>query len=116
MALLPMLILFAFALITFLPSLFGSMSDPDPRFAFEQKGDLDTARSTWQRGVPYFVNAPEFEKSAVWQHVPEARRGDVNAASSSHKLRQFERGVEGAYIRRLQNEVSRQWLTPGGWH
>ena len=105
MGLLPVVILFLFAMLTFLPSLFSSVGDPDPRFGFEQKGDLDVQRSTWQRGIPYFVNRPEWEASAIWQHVPEARRGETNAAGFSHKLRQFERGVEGTYIRRLQNDV-----------
>ncbi|KAK1922417.1 endoplasmic reticulum protein [Papiliotrema laurentii] len=103
MALLPMIILFAFALITLLPSLFSGTADPDPKWSFERSDELSMQRNTWQRGIPYWVNQPEWESSAIWQHVPENRRGE-GAASYSSKVRQFERGVENVYIRRLQNE------------
>jgi DnaJ family protein B protein 12 len=110
MALLPMIILFAFALITLLPSLFSGTADPDPKWSFERSDELSMQRNTWQRGIPYWVNQPEWESSAIWQHVPENRRGE-GAASYSSKVRQFERGVENVYIRRLQNEVSNR--SPG---
>lgn len=111
MALLPMFILFAFALISIIPSLFSSAGDPDPKYSFTPSGDLNVPRSTWQRGISYYVNQPEWEQSAIWQTVPENKRGDTNAAMFSPKVRSFERNVEGVYIRALQNEVSRICLS-----
>lgn len=105
MALLPMILLFAFAILTLLPNILSGGGSQDPRYSFEKTEDLSTQRSTWQRGINYWVNQPEWEASHIWQHVPETKR-DENAASYSHKVRSFERGIENVYIRRLQNEVS----------
>ena len=102
-----MFILFAFALISIIPSLFSSPGEPDPKYSFSPSGDYNVPRSTWARGISYYINQPEWEQSAVWQTVPENRRADKSAAMFSPKMKQFERTVEGVYIRHLQNEVSR---------
>ena len=104
-ALLPILILFAFALISIVPSILSGTTVPDPEFAWEPSTRLDTGRNTWHWGVPYFVNRPEWEGSSIWQSVPEARRPQRDAAKYSQKVRSFERGVENHYARKLQNEV-----------
>lgn len=105
MALLPVLLLFAFALLSIIPSLFGATPDPDPRYGFEPTTELSAGRETFSRGIPYFVSPKEWEGSAIWQQVPETKRSDVRAGLYSPKLRQFERGVEQVYVRKLQNEV-----------
>jgi len=105
MALLPVLLLFGFALLSIIPSLFGATSAPDPRYAFEPTSELSIGRETFSRGIPYFVSPKEWESSAIWQQVPETKRSDVRAGLFSPKLRQFERGVEQVYVRKLQNEV-----------
>ena len=106
-ALLPLFILFAFALLSFLPALFSTPAPPDPRYAFEGSSQFDAARNTWHRGIPYWVNRGEWEKSALWESVPEGRRGQVDAAMYSSKVRAFERTVESHYVQNLRNEVSR---------
>ena len=108
MALLPMFILFAFAIISIIPSLFSSAGDPDPKYTFAPSEAQNTPRSTWNRQISYWVNQPEWEQSAIWQSVPENKRSDNEAAKFSSKLRSFERNVEGVYIRALQNQVSRR--------
>ena len=105
LALLPMILLFAFALISIIPTLFSTPSDPDPGYTFEPTTDFNVPRDTWQKGVGYYVNQPQFDQSAVWQSVPDSRREQKNAAAFSQKMRQFERGVEAVYVQKLHNEV-----------
>lgn len=108
MALMPILILFAFALISVIPTLFGSEADADPHYSFTPSASYNVPRNTWQRNVEYFVDKDNWEKSSVWQSVPEERRGEDSrkAGLYSNKVRSFERGVENVYIRKLQEEVS----------
>lgn len=108
-ALLPIIILFLFAFISMLPSLFSTPADPEPGYTFQPMGKYDLGRKTWQRGVEYFVNKPEWENSAIWQSVPEERRQEAGLSGSvakySGKVRVFEMTVENYYINRLRNEV-----------
>ncbi|OCF44945.1 endoplasmic reticulum protein [Kwoniella heveanensis CBS 569] len=105
-ALLPIIILFAFAMISIIPSLFAATRAPDPTYTFEPSRfkDKDLRRETSNWHVPYHVNRDEWEKSEIWTSVPEGRRGKGKEGLYSTKLRTFERGVENNYARRLQND------------
>ncbi|KAK4683849.1 hypothetical protein P7C73_g6368, partial [Tremellales sp. Uapishka_1] len=102
-ALLPIIILFAFALISILPSLFSTHT-PDPAYSFTPSTDYTIGRNTFSYGIPYYVNKPNWDESGVWASVPEDRRGTADQAKYSSKLRAFERGIESVYVRKLQNE------------
>lgn len=104
-ALLPLIILAAFALISFLPTLFFD-NTPDPQYSFLSSQKFDASRNTWQRGIQYYVNRDEFEKSKIWQSVPEEKRNRPDAAMYSPTLRGFERGIENYYINDLRSQVS----------
>lgn len=104
-ALLPILILFAFAMLSLLPSLFSGPHIPDPSYAFERTSEHGVGRTTWHWNVPYWVNKAEWEASGVWTSVPEQQRGQGGEAMYSSKVRQFERGVENNYVHKLRNEV-----------
>lgn len=105
-ALLPILLVLVFSIITILPSILSTAGTPDPSYSFEPSTRLSTGRESFNWKVPYFVNKQEWEQSEIWKSVPEARRGAGSEALYSSKVRQFEKGVEGHYVRRLQNEVS----------
>lgn len=117
-ALLPIIILFVFALISLLPSLLSASMDPDPGYTFESMGKYSTPRNTWQRGVQYYVDKPEWEGSALWKSIPEEKKGLKDVAMHSSKVRVFETGVENDYINRLRNEVGvfrHSCLYPSMW-
>ena len=103
-ALLPLLILFLFALVSILPSIFSNVH-PDPTYAFTPSTQYDQHRTTWNWNVDYYVNKDEWEGSRIWQSVPESRRANKDAAMYSSKVRSFERGVENVYVNSLRNEV-----------
>ncbi|AFR95899.1 endoplasmic reticulum protein [Cryptococcus neoformans C23] len=105
-ALLPILLVLVFSIITILPSILSTAGTPDPSYSFEPSTRLETGRESFNWKVPYFVNKQEWEKSEIWKSVPEARRGTGSEALYSSKVRQFEKGVEGHYVRRLQNECA----------
>ena len=104
-ALLPILILFFFAMISILPSLLSGPLNSDPEYGFERSTKLDTGRKTWNWGVQYYVDRGQWEGSSIWQSVPEERRHQTDAAAFSSKVRSFERSIESNYVRKLQNEV-----------
>jgi DnaJ family protein B protein 12 len=87
--------------------LFTTPPPPDPSYSWDSSSRFDLARNTWHRGVPYHVNKAEWEGSHLWESVPEARKGQKDAAMYSNKVRSFERGVETNYIQKLRNEVGR---------
>ncbi|WVQ64148.1 uncharacterized protein L199_002309 [Kwoniella botswanensis] len=103
-ALLPIIILFAFALLSIIPSIFTGSSQPDPAYGFEPSTRLNVNRETSNWKVPYYVNGQEWEKSEIYSSIPDSRKGKTNEGLYSSKLRGFERGVENVYARRLQNE------------
>jgi DnaJ family protein B protein 12 len=104
--LLPIIILFVFALISLLPSILSGSLETDPGYTFEPLGKYSMDRSTWQRGVNYYVDKTEWEESALWKSVPEEKKGQKDMAMYSHKYRVFETGIENDYINRLRHEVS----------
>ncbi|WWC64215.1 uncharacterized protein I303_106823 [Kwoniella dejecticola CBS 10117] len=102
-ALLPIIILFLFAMVSIIPSLFSNQQ-PDPSYGFEKSVKLNLNRETSNWKVPYWVNNQEWQNSDIYQSVPDNRKGKANEGIYSTKLRGFERGVENVYARRLQNE------------
>lgn len=111
LALLPVALLIFFVLFSLIPTLFSGDQSPDPEFRFKSSPHFNTPRTTWQRGVGYHVNKPEFEKSGIWQSVPENYRDRLDAAMFSSRLRGYERGIEEVHIRQLQAEVSNVSVT-----
>ncbi|WWC91402.1 uncharacterized protein L201_006346 [Kwoniella dendrophila CBS 6074] len=103
-SLLPIIILFLFALISIIPSLFTSGGIPDPTYGFEKSTKLNMGRETSNWKIPYYVNLQEFENSQIFKNIPENRKNKPNEALYSTKLRSFERGIENTYARRLQND------------
>ncbi|WVR09205.1 hypothetical protein IAU60_006267 [Kwoniella sp. DSM 27419] len=103
-ALLPIIILFLFAFISIIPSLFTATQAPDPAYSFEASQGRTTSRETSNWNVPYYVNGKEWESSELWTSVPDNRRGKGKEGLYSTRLRTFERGVENHYARKLQNE------------
>jgi DnaJ family protein B protein 12 len=79
--------------------------EPDPGYTFEPMGKYSMDRSTWQRGVKYYVDQPEWEASNIWQSIPEEKKGKKDMAMYSQKIRVFETGIENDYINRLRQEV-----------
>lgn len=104
-ALLPVIILCVFALLSQLPSMFN-FTTPDPQYSFEATPQYSQGRSTWNWNVPYYVNEAEWTNSEIWKTVPDARKEDEKAAMYSSKVRGFERSVESVYAGRLRSEVS----------
>ncbi|KAI6041307.1 hypothetical protein EDC04DRAFT_3060130 [Pisolithus marmoratus] len=99
--LLPLLLLFAFSILSALPSLF-SLSTPDPRFAFSHSSKFNVERQTNNWGIRYHVNGPEFfnhPKIAADLAGGPVRRGSALARFESH--------VEHAYTQDRYVECQR---------
>lgn len=99
--LLPLLLLFAFSILSALPSLLSS-STPDPRFAFSQSSRFNVERQTDNMGIRYHVNGPEFfnhPKIAADLAGGSVRRGSALARFESH--------VEHAYTQDRYAECQR---------
>ncbi|KAI6023879.1 hypothetical protein PISMIDRAFT_99853 [Pisolithus microcarpus 441] len=99
--LLPLLLLFAFSILSALPSLLSS-STPDPRFAFSQSPRFNVERQTDNMGIRYHVNGPEFfnhPKIAADLAGGSVRRGSALARFESH--------VEHAYTQDRYAECQR---------
>lgn len=99
--LLPLLLLFAFSILSALPSLLSS-STPDPRFAFSQSSRFNVERQTDNMGIRYHVNGPEFfnhPKIAADLAGGSVRRGSALARFESH--------VEHAYTQDRYVECQR---------
>ncbi|PPQ64223.1 hypothetical protein CVT24_008599 [Panaeolus cyanescens] len=63
--LLPLILLFAFSLLSSLPNLFSTPPVPDPPFAYSQTSRYNTEMETGGLGIPYFVNSAEMAKHPV---------------------------------------------------
>ncbi len=61
----PLLILFAFSILTNLPSLFSSPPVPDPRFSFSPTTKYNTEMESGNFGIHYFVSPSEFSNHPV---------------------------------------------------
>ncbi|KAF7370545.1 J domain-containing protein [Mycena sanguinolenta] len=63
--LLPLIILFAFSLLSALPNLFTTPPVPDPRFSWSRTPHYSTERQTGELGVKYHVDANEVMRHPV---------------------------------------------------
>jgi DnaJ homolog subfamily B member 12 len=102
-SLLPLIILFAFSLLSALPNIFTQPSIPDPRFSFAPDRRFNTERQTSGLKIRYHVNNAEFS-----QHPQIA--ADLAAQGSgrtSGVLRRFEGNVERIYTQELYTQCQR---------
>lgn len=104
--LLPLLLLFAFASLSYLPSLFGFGPVADPEFRYSPSPPFTEEKVTSGLGVPYYVDKAVWERHPIYESIPEGVRDSPKAGRQSSKLRQFENGVEQYYVRTLQTQVS----------
>ena len=99
--LLPLILLFAFSLLNFLPSLFSTPGTPDPRFSFTPSMRYNMERTTSGLGVKYHVNAAEFSGHPVAAEL--ARNGN----KPGPELSRFEKAVERYFTQHLADECQR---------
>jgi len=104
-SLLPLIILFAFSLLSALPNIFSESSIPDPRFSFAPDRRFNTERHTAGLKIRYHVNNAEFS-----QH-PQIAADLVAQGSGSQRasgvLRRFEGHVEKVYTQELYSQCQR---------
>lgn len=99
--LLPLILLFAFSLLNFIPSLFSTPSTPDPRFAFTPSTRYNMERTTGGLGVKYHVNAAEFSGHPVAAEL--ARNGN----KPGPQLSKFEKVIEQYFTQDLYSQCQR---------
>ena len=99
--LLPLILLFAFSLLNFLPNLFSTPSTPDPRFSFTPSTRYNMERTTGGLGVKYHVNAAEFSGHPVAAEL--ARNGN----KPGPELSRFEKTVEQYFTQELYSQCQR---------
>jgi len=97
MQLLPLLILFAFSLLSAIPNLFSAPLTPDPRFSFEPSPQFNLHRTTQALGVPYHVNSAEFSRHPIAAEI--ARSGKSDKPQSMPALQRFEDNVDHSFTR-----------------
>jgi DnaJ family protein B protein 12 len=103
--LLPLIILFAFSLLSALPNLFAEPTTPDPRFAFAPDRRYNTERHTSGLKIRYHVNKAEFSQHP--QIAAELAAQASGSRSSSGVLRRFEGNVERIYTQEMYNQCQR---------
>lgn len=105
--LLPLIILFAFSLLSNLPNLFATPPIPDPHFSFTASQRYNTERHTTGLGIRYHVNNVEFSQHP---HI-SAELAAQNSGSSNPRgvaaLRRFEGHIERLYTQDLYNQCQR---------
>ncbi|KAM0749044.1 DnaJ-domain-containing protein [Meredithblackwellia eburnea MCA 4105] len=145
--LLPLIVLFAFSLLTQLPSLFGSAPVADPDFSWEVSPHFSVARTTVNKHIPYYVNAQQFSQHPIYQttldlnpiifpftsthdagttgrkrdllnHIlnppppaiseEDVKEGKLPRLKIPNTLAKFDKGVETAWVHRLQSLCQRE--------
>ena len=102
--LLPILILLLFSLLSYIPSLF---TVPDPDFRWQRTPHFRAQKTTFDKGVSYFVEPTSFAKHPfVVSNTSAARRayGTVANQHGSPDFVMFERRVEEAWKRELYRQ------------
>lgn len=104
--LLPILILLAFSLLSYLPSLFMVQ---DPEFRWRPTTVHRAHRTTFQRGVSYYVDPVSFARHPyVTSTTTSKRRGGTvqrfSKDKSSPELLSFEQRVEEAWMKELYRQ------------
>lgn len=92
---LPLLILFAFSLLSAIPTLFTTPRVPDPRFSFEPSTRFNLERTTHSLGVNYHVNDAEFNRHPIAAEIARYKSNDK--PQSMPVLHQFEQNVDRAF-------------------
>ena len=124
--LMPLLLLFAFSILSALPNLFSTPPVPDPRFSFDGTPKYNGKMETGGLGIPYFVNPSEFsshpiigpelakEGLKIGEKGIEKRDGTTTEANLNGKgkvrgpaLAKFEDGVDHMYTRELYAQCQR---------
>jgi len=95
--LLPLLVLFAFSLLSALPNLFSTPPTPDPRFSFEPSSRFNMERTTQSLGIQYRVNSAEFSRHPISAEI--ARSGQSDKPLPMPALQRFEESVDRAFTR-----------------
>ncbi|KZT71982.1 DnaJ-domain-containing protein [Daedalea quercina L-15889] len=101
MQLLPLILLFAFSFLNFLPNLFSSPGTPDPRFSFSPSMRYNMERQTGGLGIKYHVNAAEFSGHPIAAEL--ARNGN----KPGPELNRFEKTVEQLFTQDLYTQCQR---------
>ena len=103
--LLPLIILFAFSLLSALPNMLGTAAVPDPHFSFEPSAKYNVERQTGGIGVRYHVNSAEFTGHPAIGAELARERGDGKGKNKKTKrgpaLTKFESTVDRAYTQQL---------------
>lgn len=104
---LPLLILFAFSLISAFPNLFTIPRVPDPRFSFEPSARFNVERKTHTLGVNYHVNEAEFKRHPIAAEIARFQTNDK--PQSMPALYRFEEHIDRAFTQEkyalCQNEL-----------
>ncbi|TRM65604.1 hypothetical protein BD626DRAFT_489299 [Schizophyllum amplum] len=99
--LLPIILLFAFSILSALPSWFSTPPVPDPHYSFTASQRYNMERTTPSLGVKYHVNPGEFAGHPIIG-VELAKEGlDVRRAPPDH--------ARGPALRRFESSVDTQW-------
>jgi DnaJ homolog subfamily B member 12 len=106
-SLLPLLILFAFSILSALPNIFAEPSIPDPRFAFVPDSRYNTERHTSGLKIRYHVNNAEFSQHPQIAAELAAQASGNQRGARNGVLRRFEGNVERIYTQELYGQCQR---------
>ncbi|KIY62255.1 DnaJ-domain-containing protein [Cylindrobasidium torrendii FP15055 ss-10] len=106
MQLMPIIILFAFSLLSNLSSFLTPTPVPDPHFAFTQTARYNVERVTPGLNVKYFVNPSDLNSHSVIG--PElAKQKGLNQEKAGRAVAKFERKVELHWTEEMYTECKR---------
>lgn len=100
--LMPLLVLFAFSLLSAIPNLFTTPPTPDPRFSFQASTRYNMERTTTGLKIPFYVNSAEFSGHPIAAEI--AKAASVSAEKGKgptgipRALKKFEDSVDKAYV------------------
>ncbi|GLB41945.1 putative dnaJ-domain-containing protein [Lyophyllum shimeji] len=106
--LLPLLVLFAFSLLSAIPNLFSSPPVPDPRFSFQPSARYNFERQTGGLGARYHVNKAEFVSHPVIG-AEIAREGVDLGKLDDHTKRDGKPAKRGPALTKFENLVDRAY-------
>ncbi|KAH8832763.1 hypothetical protein DL96DRAFT_1583249 [Flagelloscypha sp. PMI_526] len=120
----PLLILFAFTLLSNLPSLFTTPSPPDPSYSFTKSSRFTAEQLTSELGIQYHVNPSEIMRHPVIGPELQREGYDLNKKDASGKtpiiirgkgqehkvpsLAKFEKAVETRWTNHLYNDCQQK--------
>ncbi|KAF7308841.1 J domain-containing protein [Mycena kentingensis (nom. inval.)] len=113
--LLPLILLFAFSLLSALPNLFSTPPVPDPRFSWSHTSKYSTERQTSDMGTKFFVDANDVMRHPVigaeltrdgidWRKLTSVTDGTGKTAKPGPAVAKFERTVDHAWIQQLSSD------------